>query len=154
MKKLFGRLIHSGRQVATWYTSPMGVISAVALLLALGFSAAGSVGAAVWILAVWLGTLLPYKLTRERQDRLQQVSSVSRQISAVSQQVAAVSERLNRVETDLAATPTVEELSEWQDSLDRQSATLQAKFASLDQLRESVRLRRESMQTRDDQTKP
>jgi hypothetical protein len=147
MKKLFGRLARSGRQVASWYASPIGVISAIALLVALGLSVAGFAGAAVCVLAVWLGALLPYKLTRERADRLRQASSASRQISAVSQ-------RLNRVETDLAATPTVEELSEWQEALERQSATLQAKFASLDQLRESVRLRRESMQTLHDQVRP
>ena len=141
MKKLFGRLMSSSRQIATWYASPTGVISALALVVVLGLSAAGLAGPAVWVLAAWLGGLLPYKLTRERAERTRQVSGLSKRLGRTDR----------RTQADLSMVPTIAELAEWQEEVDRRAAALQAKVASLDQLGESLRLQRESTQSLHDQ---
>jgi predicted O-methyltransferase YrrM len=165
MKKLFGRLMSSSRQIATWYASPTGVISALALLVVLGLSAAGFAGAAVWVLVAWLGALLPYKLTRERSERTRQGSVLSKRLGrtdrnvrraqadlSVTQADLSVTQAdLSVTQADLSMTPTIAELADWQEEVDRRSAALQAKVASLDQLGESLRLQRESTQSLHDQ---
>lgn len=130
MTKLFRRLSRGSSQIAAWYSSPTGALSALALLLALGLSATGFPGPAVWVLVAWLGALLPYKLNRERADR--------------SQQVAALAQSVHRVESELTMTPTVGELAEWQEAIERQTAALDAKAASLDQIGEALRMQREA----------
>lgn len=137
MTGLGGRLVRIGRPIAGWYASPAGAASAIALVIALGLSAAGLAGAAVWVLAAWLAVLLPYKLTRERAER--------------SQQNAALARRLGRVEAELAMTPTVTELVEWQETIERRSARVRARVESLGQLAESLRQQRESTQALHDQ---
>ncbi|MGA9276946.1 hypothetical protein [Ilumatobacter sp.] len=129
MKQLFRQLTGNGRQIAAWYASPTGLVSALALLVVLALATAGRAGAAVWVLVSWLAVLLPYKFARERAERTKEAARVARQ--------------LRRVEADLAATPTIAELTEWQEAVERQSTGLLAKVASLDQLRESLRLQRE-----------
>ncbi|MGA9278281.1 glycosyltransferase family 2 protein [Ilumatobacter sp.] len=129
VRKNFGRVISTSRQIAAWYASPSGLISAVALLVALGLAGTGHAGAAVWVLVAWLGGLIPYKLSRERAERARHLSELSEEF------VRSAAERSSMEDSSL--TPTVEKLAAWQEILDRRCAVVEARIATVE-LREPV----------------
>jgi len=124
-------------RIARWYASPSGAVSAVALGAVFALAALGKSAWAIGVLALWLGLIVPYKLNRERSDRVEQAATLAARIKHNTN-------GLKTVQSDLAMTPTIEELADWQETVDIRIAAAQARFASLEQLGESLRSRRES----------
>jgi hypothetical protein len=150
MNGIVARFVREGRRIVRWYLSPIGLLSAVVLVVVVGLSTAELERIAICVLAAWLGVLLPYKLDRERLDRSRQVDQLSKRVSRVARTAnksrsQLASTRLE-LQSEIALTPTLAELSEWQQSIDRQISTSAAKVASLDQLTVAFRRQREATQ--------
>lgn len=151
MNGILARLKRVIGRVATWYASPTGLISAAALIASLILSATGLEGAAIWVLIAWLGVLLPYKLGRERADRAQQFAALSKRMGSVNRGVKKVRAETASVRTELSVIPTLEELTDWQEAVERRAASAESKVMAFDQLRASVRLQREATRTLHDE---
>lgn len=123
-------------QVVRWYATPTGAVAAMILGAVFALAALGNVAWAIGVLAAWLGLIVPYKLSRERRDRVKQAT-------ALAARVQRNTDDLKILQSDLAMTPTIDELASWQETVDIRIASMQAKAASLQQISESLRRQRD-----------
>lgn len=147
MSGFFRRLGRAVRLIANWYATPTGLLSAAALLAVLALSLCGAEWIATWVLVAWLGTLLPYKLDRERADRKRRVAGLSTRLDRLNRSVKKARAEVAVARSELAVTPTVEELAEWQEILDQRTAATEAKTTGLGPIAESLRKQRKETQT-------
>ena len=81
--KATSRIVTALSGVAAWYRSVVGVTTALALALVAVLALVGAHGASTVVLVLWLALVIPYKLQRERLERLAEATVVSDRLDRV-----------------------------------------------------------------------
>ena len=111
-----------------------GLGVAVVGVVVLGLVVAGLTERAVVVLLLWLGGILPYKLQRERSDRLGQFSQLSERLGRVTTKSESARKDSQETQARLAGlAPTIRRLSLSSDALDQRISACESQAVDPDQ---------------------
>jgi predicted O-methyltransferase YrrM len=120
------------RQVVRWYMTPAGIFSAVAIAAAVVVAIFVDASGGTFILAAWVGLVLPYKLMRERRDWSAAVENIQQAHRKLP--IKQMRSQIGELQTGLTATPTIDEIQNWQAGQETKSNDLQGQIRGLDRL--------------------
>lgn len=98
-----------------WYQTPAGMASLAFITFAVVLAFLGFERWALVVVVVWIGLLLPHKLNAERRDWTVALEASAK---ANSGELSKVNHSIDLLVGDLGSLPTIDELGEWQQSIE------------------------------------